>query len=177
MFSHAIALSCTVLALATVPMPSFAQAGTQSSGATRDASMSHTDALAALQDARVTIARLTEASMPQDAREALARVSTAFRTVYKAYTGEEPTPQKTAAQAAQARQPAADWEQSFNALSSAVDAVVGSPARSGAVGTSGSGSGAAVKTSELTTPVRQDFQVLREQLDRFGKAAGHHAPR
>ncbi|MGE3957364.1 MAG: hypothetical protein AB7H96_11645 [Vicinamibacterales bacterium] len=169
MFSHAITLSCTVLALATVPMPSLAQAGTQSSGATRDASVGHTDALAALQDARVTIARLTEASMPQDAREALARVSTAFRTLYKAYTGEEPAPQKTAAQAAQARQPADNWKQSFNALSAAVDAVVGTD------GTSGNASGATVKTSELTTPVRQDFQVLRQQLERFGTAAGHQA--
>jgi hypothetical protein len=45
--------------------------------------MSRSDALTALQDARVTLTRLTEASMSQKTREALARVSTEFRTLYK----------------------------------------------------------------------------------------------
>src|SRR5689334_1412296 len=78
------------------PKSSPSSTAPQSSSATKDAS--HADALAALQDARVTLSRLTEASMPQDARQALATVSTGFRGLYKAYTGEEPAPQKTAQQ-------------------------------------------------------------------------------
>lgn len=134
----------------------------------------HADALAALQDTRVTLARLTEESMSQDAREALARVSTDFRALYRAYTGEEPTPQKTASQAAGGRtQPAADWNQSYTALTASLDRIsTGRTAdQSGAVGTSGSSGATSGRSYELTAPVRQDFEVLRQQLRRFHDAA------
>jgi hypothetical protein len=131
------------------------------------------DALTALQDSRVTLARLTEASMPENARQALARVSMDFRALYKAYTGEEPTPDKTAREAATSqKQPDPKWETSYDAVAAAIDGVIGKPGGSTAVtGTSGT-AGPANLTSELTTPVRQDFEVLRQQLQRFHTAAG-----
>jgi hypothetical protein len=180
--------ACLTLALGCVPALATAQsknaapdrsaaAGNSGTGSTQGASstagatrpgMNHTDALAALQDARVTLARLTEASMSHDAREALARVSTGFRALYMAYTREEPTAQKSAAQAAGSRQPGANWEKSYDALSSSIDRIVGKAAagQTGTAGTSGA-VGAASGTYELTTPVRQEFERLRQQLQRF----------
>lgn len=146
------------------------------------------DALAALQDARATLARLTEASMSEDARTALAAVSTDFRALYTAYTGEAPTAVKSASQAAQGtkapddthtmKTAAAEWEPSYAALSTSIDRIAGqaAAARVGAVGTSGTAAagsgGASTGPVELTTPVRQDFEVLRQELQRFHRAAG-----
>ncbi len=175
-----IVVGCALAVLSGTP--GLARAQAQGSGATTGtqstdrANAQRTDALAALQDARVTMARLTEASMSQDARNALARVSTNFRTLYKAYTGEEPTPNKTALQAS--GQPSADWEQSYDILESAVGRVLGRESAA-AVGTTGNAPGGGAGTAaqagspyELTTPVRQDFQVLLQQLQRFHEVAG-----
>ena len=192
---HAIIAACAVLALASAPGMAGAQAPAQGTSSTAGASQpatpsstataqstptpgarQRTDALAALQDARVTLARLTEASLSQDARGALARVSTDFRALYRAYTGEEPTPEKTALQASKPPDP--NWEKSYDAVSAAVNNVIGPAAnRSAAVGTSGANAPAAGAATaaggryELTTPVRQDFEVLRQQLQRFHTAA------
>jgi len=192
MHGNITATACLALALGCIPGLAAAQsqkaapgtaaaAGSSGTGSTQGASstagatrpgMNRTDALAALQDARVTLARLTEASMPQDAREAFARVSTDFRALYVAYTGEEPTAQKSAAQAAGSKQPDANWEKSYDAVSSSVDRVVGKAAagQTGTAGTSGT-SGSTTRTYELTTPVRQDFERLQQQLQRFHNAA------
>ena len=188
--------ACALLALTTTPDGVGAQTSAQGKASTAGAAQpattpapvtghstasskapKRTDALAALQDARATLARLTEASLPRNAGDALARVSTEFRALYKAYTGEEPTPEKSALQAS--TQPDASWEKRFDALSAAVDRVLGPATRSSApVGTSGARGAAAGAASpaggeyELTTPVRQDFEVLRQQLQRFHIAAG-----
>ena len=184
MYRNIAASACLALAVGCVPALATAQSQNAATNKAADTGttrpgVNHTDALAALQDARVTLARLTEASMPQDAREALARVSTDFRALYVAYTGEEPTAQKSAAQAAGSKQPDANWEKSYGAVSSSVDRIVGKTAAgqtgtvgtSGAAGTSGT-AGSATRTYELTTPVRQDFERLQQQLQRFHNAAG-----
>lgn len=172
---HAMIAACAVIALTGAPSFAATQATAGARSTAGAKSDQRTDALAALQDARVTVARLTEASLSQDAREALARVSTDFRALYKAYTGEEPTPQKTALQASKAPDP--NWEKNYEALSAAVDNVTGPAAKpSNPVGTSGAnaptGTNATHGRYELTTPVRQDFEVLRQQLQRFHTAAG-----
>jgi hypothetical protein len=193
---YTIIAACALLALTTTPDVAGAQTPAQGRASTagagkpattpapvtghstaRSKATQRTDALAALQDARTTLARLTEASLPQDAGDALARVSTDFRALYKAYTGEEPTPQKSALEAS--TQPDPGWEKRFDALSAAVDRVIGPGVRSSApVGTSGASGAAAGAAStaggdyELTTPVRQDFEVFRQQLQRFHTAAG-----
>lgn len=132
----------------------------------------------ALQDARVTLTRLTERSMTQDAREAFARLSTSFRALYKAYTGEEPTPQKTAGGAAAGAAPASDWKTRYDAVTASLTAMAGSEASagtnsatatSGQVGTSGTSPGG---MPGLTQEVRADLALLRDQLTRFYRAAG-----
>ena len=172
---QAMVAACAVIALIGVPQMVAAQADAQSTS--RPAAAQRKDALAALQDARSTLARLTEASLSQDARAALARVSTDFRALYKAYTGEEPMPRKSALMAS--KQPDPDWEKTYDVLSAAIDNVIGPAAASSApVGTTGANPSAADAGSaagakyELTTPVRQDFETLRQQLQRFQIAAG-----
>ena len=126
------------------------------------------------------MARLTEASMSQDARQALSRVSTGFRGLYKAYTGEEPTTQKSAAQAAidSPHAPDSTWSNHYAALKDAIGTMIGPAGSTGsaAVGTSGStatgGAAAADATPfELTVPVRKDLVLLRQQIERFNTAA------
>lgn len=130
--------------------------------------MSRADALAALQDARVTIAGLTEASMSQDARERLARVSSAFRALYRAWTGEAPTAEKTAAQAAQSKtQPRSDWERSYDAMQASIDGLIEKARASQTAGAAVTTSSSAAQRIELTVPVRQRLQALRYQMMRF----------
>jgi hypothetical protein len=133
----------------------------------------------------VTLARLTEASMSEDARAALARVSTDFRAMYKAYTGEEPNQEKAAAQASAmgSHTPDPSWEKNYTAMRSSIDRLVGplSGSTAGtAVGTSGPATAAAPSDAphvELTVPVRKDFVLLRDQIDHFKTAVSKGIPR
>ena len=160
----------------TQGQPAVSQAGAP--GSATSASQQEpgrSDALAALQDARTTLARLTEASLSHDAREALATVSTNFRTLYKAYTGEEPTPRRTAMQAT--GKPSPDWGTALDTLSGSVGSVLNrAGAGASTVGTSGTAQGQPSGALELTTPARQDFEALRSQLQRFATVAGHTSP-
>lgn len=137
-------------------------------------------ATTALQDARSTLARLTEHSMTQDAREALGRVSTSFSTLYKAYTGEEPDPRKTAAEASARHEPSPNWRSSYDVVTTAITAMIGPPPASPSAAspnpTGTSGSSGPAGRSDLTGPVRADLQALRDQLARFQLAAGGKAP-
>lgn len=160
-----------LVALATVPAAGQApaQPGTaQTSSTTAGERANRTNALGALQDARVTIATLTEASMSHDAREAFADVSSRFRTLYKAYVGEEPTPEKTAVQAA-AAQADPSWRTAYDALSTSVGRLA-APAQPSAVGTSGTAGSAGV-AQDLTAGVHEGFSVLLQQLQRFRSQA------
>jgi hypothetical protein len=70
----------------------------------------------------------------------------------------------------------ATWEKSYQVVDAAVDRIVDNAAsrQTSTVGTSGT-TGSAPDSFELTTPVRQDLQVLQQQLQRFHEAAGGRA--
>jgi hypothetical protein len=133
----------------------------------------------ALQDARVTLSRLTEASVPKDVRDSLSQVSSDFRGLYKAYTGEEPEPLESASQAAAAGTHAPDstWSNRYAALRETINRMIASDRSSSStpVGTSGSATAAPTGDAthlDLAVPVRKDLVLLRDQIDRFNTAAG-----
>jgi hypothetical protein len=162
----------------TSRVPSSTSSGQQSSSQARKAA-SESSALMALQDARVTLSRLTEASVPTDVRDSLSQVSSDFRGLYKAYTGEEPEPKESASQAAAAGTHAPDstWSNRYAALRETINRMIASDRSSSStpVGTSGSATAAPTGDAthlDLAVPVRKDLVLLRDQIDRFNTAAG-----
>jgi hypothetical protein len=151
-------------------------------------------ALDRLQDVRMTLARITEHSMSQDAREALGPLTTAVDRLWDAYTGETRKEAQRAAETA-VSSPAAvptpaaalDWHDAYRNAQAAVTRMIG-PRDGQAVGTSGSSSTADKATAGTSVsngaipgiprPAMSDLQRLRSQLDQFYQlAAAAPAPK
>jgi hypothetical protein len=160
-----------------------ASSGARSTSANGRPSPSRESALAALQDARGTLSRLTEESMSHNVRDAYDRLSTDFRALYKSYTGHEVDERESAFTAGSHARPA-DWRTTYNAVFSSLAGMIGpEAARSETPRTtpsSGTGQPTATGTaahnpgltSEMTQSVRDDLLALRGQLERFENAAG-----
>jgi hypothetical protein len=82
-------------------------------------------AVAQLEDARVTLARITEHSMSQDAREALGPLSTDFRDLYEEYTGRDLPPWNSGPRRAATSTAPRAWQSAYASLASDVTRMIG----------------------------------------------------
>lgn len=178
--------------------PASGQQSTPQPNAARQSSPESTariDPAARLQDAHVTLTRLTERSMSQDARMKFGTLTEQFNALSRAYTGRDSegkmaagSPESGRSAAAGANTAAAtptpasaDWAAAYQKVEATLNELLGARAEAGqsAVGTSGSTDRAAKPSAAdaqgmagLPAPARADLERFRMQLNEFHAAAG-----
>jgi hypothetical protein len=184
--THGSTMTVTTLAAALWAGAAFAQNTPSGSAAQQSphtttmteasskAPTSNPRAVAELESARVTLARIVEHSMSQDARDALASLSTDFRDLYQGYLGHDLPPWKGGPPPAAKSTSPREWQAAYTSLIGVVTRMVGGAP----VGTSGTSAAGAAQNGNrasgiagIPDPAKQDLQLFRSQIERFHREA------